>query len=360
MAKPGTFAKSGPGSAPGSAPVPSSANGADPHRAGSDARVGLPGVVEGSREASWAHFRSRSEFAGFDVYEAHAPGLSGQLVLGGTGAFTARVRRVRGEGLLAVVARTSLSNTVRAMTPDREVFAFTEETHQPFAVNGMAYPHGQMLWIPASTEIFCRDPGEVTAWSYSFDRRDFETAFHALNGRERKDRRIPQLLSPPPGLLARLHLALSTAMDGAGAIPRSLVTTIIQGTVAMLPEDTVRRELLSRARRFGIVDGLIAFADRGGHATVTDVCAGLGVPFRTLNASANTVLGMSAGQYLRRRRLHAARDALRAGLATSVTEAAMSHSFWELGRFAGDYHALFGEQPSATLRRAVPPRQRTR
>ena len=49
------------------------------------------------------------------------------------------------------------------------------------------------------------------------------------------------------------------------------------------------------------------------------------------------------------RALRALRDATPE--ATTVTDIATRFGFWQLGRFSVEYHALFGESPSATLRR---------
>lgn len=60
-------------------------------------------------------------------------------------------------------------------------------------------------------------------------------------------------------------------------------------------------------------------------------------------------------QYLRIQRLYEARRLLRASCQnrTTVTQIAFGLGFWDLGRFAGRYHTLFGEHPSETLRKDV-------
>ena len=70
---------------------------------------------------------------------------------------------------------------------------------------------------------------------------------------------------------------------------------------------------------------------------------------------------MGPVRYLWLRRMYLARRALL--LATpqtaTVTQTAMDHGFWELGRFSTQYRSLFGEPPSATLRRPPDDRRRT-
>ena len=86
---------------------------------------------------------------------------------------------------------------------------------------------------------------------------------------------------------------------------------------------------------------------------LTDLCAAAAASDRTLRILCQEHLGMSPTRYLWLRRMHLARRALRMAdpTTTTVTEIATSYAFWELGRFAVAYRSLFGETPSATLRR---------
>jgi AraC-like DNA-binding protein len=90
---------------------------------------------------------------------------------------------------------------------------------------------------------------------------------------------------------------------------------------------------------------------RGGVA-IPDLCQALAVSRRTLNRAFEEGLGVGPRTYLRLRALSAARKALVAGreAGASVTQVALEHGFWELGRFSVTYRAMFGESPSQTLR----------
>jgi AraC family transcriptional regulator, ethanolamine operon transcriptional activator len=78
-----------------------------------------------------------------------------------------------------------------------------------------------------------------------------------------------------------------------------------------------------------------------------------GVSERSLRNAFYDVCTTSPKRYLRLLQLHQVRRALRApGDAATVTDVATLHGFFELGRFAGEYKALFGEVPSQTLHRA--------
>jgi AraC-like DNA-binding protein len=87
---------------------------------------------------------------------------------------------------------------------------------------------------------------------------------------------------------------------------------------------------------------------------VAQVCETLKIASRTLRAACHEHLGMGPKRFVDLRRLHLVHQTLMTcnPSHTTVTGVATDHDFWELGRFAGAYKALFGELPSTTRRRA--------
>ncbi len=84
---------------------------------------------------------------------------------------------------------------------------------------------------------------------------------------------------------------------------------------------------------------------------IPDICATLAISPRTLVRAVRAIHGTTPSRHRHALALSAARRALLDGETTSVREAALRCGFRELGRFAADYRAAFGENPSETLRR---------
>jgi AraC-like DNA-binding protein len=88
---------------------------------------------------------------------------------------------------------------------------------------------------------------------------------------------------------------------------------------------------------------------------IPELCAEIGASERTLRVCCQEQLGMSPKRYLLLRRMHLVQRALRTStrIDATVTDIATRYGFWQFGRFAGEYKALFGESPSAMLARLV-------
>ena len=82
-----------------------------------------------------------------------------------------------------------------------------------------------------------------------------------------------------------------------------------------------------------------------------DLCAFTGVRLRTLQRCFSSHFQVSPTEYIKARRLNAARRDLVAADASSrsISAIAMDNGFTHLGRFSVDYRAHFGESPSETL-----------
>jgi len=108
-----------------------------------------------------------------------------------------------------------------------------------------------------------------------------------------------------------------------------------------------RRHVVARAEAF-------FRCHLGEPISIARVSSVAGVSERSLRNAFYDVYTTSPKRYLRLWQLHRVRHALRActGPADTVTDVATLHGFFELGRFAGEYKALFGEAPSQTLQKA--------
>lgn len=104
------------------------------------------------------------------------------------------------------------------------------------------------------------------------------------------------------------------------------------------------------ARRRGLLNVLDYL--RGDAKTVfsmADICRIAGISERSLQYAFQETFGMTPFQFMKRRRLHAVRQALiDSDYENNVSQVATEFGFYELGRFAAEYRRLFGELPSVT------------
>jgi len=89
--------------------------------------------------------------------------------------------------------------------------------------------------------------------------------------------------------------------------------------------------------------------------SVAHICKVLNVDERVLRRCCHAHLGLGPVRYLRLVRMQRVRCALRKGSCgtTTVTQVVQRHGFGEVGRFATEYRALYGELPSKTLNRGL-------
>jgi transcriptional regulator GlxA family with amidase domain len=153
------------------------------------------------------------------------------------------------------------------------------------------------------------------------------------------------------GLLAENAPEIIASLEAARGLEQALIAAMVDCLAAT---DEVSSRVSNNhhgriMRRFYAI--LEANSDRVMHGP--EMCKAVGVSNRTLTTCCHEALGMTPHQYLRLRQLHLARRALVMGepAMTTVTQIATTYGFWDIGRFAVAYRAVFGERPSATLAR---------
>ena len=134
---------------------------------------------------------------------------------------------------------------------------------------------------------------------------------------------------------------------------RELVDSVLVALAQAKASGVRRQGVLNAARIVRRSEDFLENGARQG-VRVDDVCRALNISRRTLYRAFHDLLDVSPKAYLRLKSMSAARARLLAAASrpTTVTQVALDHGFWELGRFAGAYRGMFGEAPSETLRRS--------
>jgi AraC-like DNA-binding protein len=256
---------------------------------------------------------------------------------------------------------------IMRITPsgNRSLILFATNPLQPeMQVSGIEASRDQIAMFGLNWPYYLRSSAACGWATMSLTPEDLAAISAAIFGRPLTPPSFPRWTKPPAPVVSRLlrlheaagHLA-KTAPDilAKPEVARAIEEALVEAMILCWTEghsDNVRNLHRHRAtimRRLEEV--LTSTPDRPLY--MPQLCRTVGASYTRLHDCCQEYLGMSPKHYLWLRRMHLVRRVLQRADAekTTVTEIATDHGFWELGRFAVAYRSLFGESPSAALRR---------
>jgi AraC-like DNA-binding protein len=177
------------------------------------------------------------------------------------------------------------------------------------------------------------------------------------------DEELRFALTPFSGMLQRAWNSALAVIESGGfgtnALPQAaeaaleefVLTLLLRGHPHNFSEELERPERRPGSR---LVRRAVQFVEEQASSALTtsDIAAGIGASVRALQAGFRKWRQVTPTEYLRTVRLQRVRDALlQANPKTTVTDVALDHGFFHLGRFSQHYKRAFGECPAATLSR---------
>jgi AraC-like DNA-binding protein len=253
----------------------------------------------------------------------------------------------------------------------RAMILFATDPLQPkMQVSGIETSQDQIAIFGLHWPYYLRSAAASGWGTMSLTPEDLAAASEAIIGRPAMPPSFPRWTTPAAPVLSRLLQLHKAASDLAKTAPdilakpevaRAIEEALVEAMILCLTgghSERVRNVHRHRARIMRRLEEVLTSApDKPLY--MPQLCALVGASYTTLHDCCRDYLGMSPKRYLWLRRMHLVRRDLRSADAekTTVTEIVTEHGFWELGRFAVAYRSLFGEPPSAALRR--PPEGRT-
>jgi len=246
----------------------------------------------------------------------------------------------------------------------RAVIAFRTQTGPSLLSGGMEMQPSNLVRYSEGQNYYRRSSGHANYGSMSLPVEDMAAVGETLAAVDLTPPRDAMLIFPLPAAMARLQRLHAAAGDLAEAAPEiianpvaahGLAQALIEAMVDCLGNRVDRENSAAQGQHAIIMRRFRRVVEENPEQPlyIPEICKAIRVPNRTLRMVCQEHLGMGPIRYLLLRRMHLARRALRQAApdATSVTDIATRFGFWQLGRFAVEYQSLFGESPSATLRR---------
>ena len=302
-----------------------------------------------------------------DPYEYAAAIRQGthQLTVTQSGSFAAKLSRIDLHRLwMQRFTETLARNSHVDGWGGRAVIAFRTEPGPSLVRNGTELSTNSISWLRPGQSYFQRSAGASGYGSVSLPLEELAIFSRAIIGRELAVPSDARTVVPAPETMARLqrlHAAATTLADDAPEVlchpeaSRGLEQALIEAMVECLGSEESQEDRAASRHHAAIMrrfhQAIEQRLDQPIYAP--ELCAEIAVSERTLRACCQEYLGMGPKHYLQLRRMHLVRRTLlhSAPGSATVTDIATQYGFWQFGRLAVEYKALFGESPSATLSR---------
>jgi len=305
-----------------------------------------------------------SKFTDNEPYQAAIRPSQVEILVTAKGNFQAELTRIELPRLWVQRGRENLPRIAHtAASTERPPIFFLADADQPaMRHSGMELSFGELVVVGSGSTYHHRTDAHCHWATLSVTRDDLAVTGHTLVGRDLTIPSVMSRLRPSLPLMSRLLKLHETAGQfaksaaGITAQPaRALEQAILHALVMCLTEG-MPDEIDTGGRRHLAIVALFEEMLAANHDQplyLAEICTAIGVSERTFRFICQEHLGMGPIRYLWLRRMHLARHALVLADSTksTVTQIATEFGFWELGRFSVEYRALFGEAPSASLRR---------
>jgi AraC-like DNA-binding protein len=309
---------------------------------------------------------STNRFIDADDYRLGLADIFAAFTVTAPGAFAAHATRITLRHLHLLRAREALSRVAVVALPQELVFiSFSADPALPLVWRGVALDADEIMLHSRGEKLHQRTNGASTWGCIALSPSALAGFCATETGGALALPERGQILRPSAsdrqnllrvhGEAARLAQTRPRVLE-VPAVVRAMEYELAGYLINCLTNNEVRIE--GPVARQG-ADSMMRFEDllmKDPHRGVKgpELCRHLGVAERSLHNYCRTFLGVTARRYGQLRRLQLVRAAI---LHADPREARISvlareAGFTEPGRFAGLYRAIYGEAPSATLRRA--------
>ena len=311
---------------------------------------GVDGFLESSSQMEVLSSDDVDEFA-----ELHRPAWDLTFEQMSAGSFRAEKIIRRSEN--AVAYRERYGRTVRAQgtpAPGTFVVGAVKRGRAKGRWWGRSFPESALVTISDKSWADLILPEECDDIVAAFDKEQLRESVGILTGSEPRwmdcEGHFLEMEQRRCDWVAKEWIRLIEHPESDNS--ETLFDKLLQPLVSVLPQnaESVKRP----STRAALVRRAVEISDAAlGHKSISQICLELRVSQRALNYAFRSQVGEPPVRYLRMRRMNQVRRQLRGAEPDEMTisSVATDFGFYDAGRFSVEYRKLFGESPSATLRR---------